>query len=92
MDEVYKIFSKFGITKLEFDKLIAEIKLDRKKTSAVLNDLMLCSFAKNGLKYKHLMVLSKVIMGQRIFRCTQLRLQLNYLTDIVKQIEDKNDV
>jgi len=83
--ELYKIFCNFGIdTKEEFDKLIKEIKCNRKKTSGFLYDLMMYAFVKKGLKYKHLIIASK-LLGHNSFRNEQLREQLNYFNTLLNK-------
>jgi len=85
LNELYKIFDKFGVNRQEFHKLIPEIKLDRKKTSGFMSDLMLYTFIKKGLRYRHLEALSR-LLGHNKFRSGQLRRQLEYLNTLLDKM------
>jgi len=78
INEVYNLFSKFGITKEELTQMINKITLDRKKIEPALIDLFLSTFIKNGFNQKHLLELYSLFGHQR-HRAKHLEDKLRYL-------------
>jgi hypothetical protein len=84
--DIYKIFAD-DMTEKEFNTLLTEIEIDRKKTEGVLIDLLICCYIKKGLRKKHLLLLSKRL-GHSVFRANHLAQRFDYLSNYVLKIEN----
>ena len=87
IEELYKIYKKFGVSESEFDKLIKELRLQKKKTEGILNDLVLYPFVKIGLATQHFKMIAE-LLGKKHYNSNNLFQRLANIENIIKQIRE----
>jgi len=94
--EIYKWFGDMGVSEKLLTKWIDELIVDKRRTEALLNDLLLCLLIYKGLTKKHLNHFCRFLFIR--FRPKRLLVKIDYLQTMVNESiselykENKNSI